>query len=199
MAKTTFRDLLVKISYVYLTDIYIYKNQFVLGGKISNDNNPGLFICKLTEESSKLCDDVLNRDKIYYVSDVKKSKDNFKDYLREVDNDKEIKEVEYNKKKILNKVYSIETWDNFKFSDKELSELFDDGISIEIFTDNSKVPSLILSKSMIPLTTEKNIDKLYYHLISRESKGKENSLNEIAFTLDHEFFQIYMLYTYMNW
>lgn len=199
MAKTTFRDLLVKISYVYLTDIYIYKNQFVLGGKISNENNPGLFICKLTEESSKLCDDVLNRDKIYYVSDVKKSKDNFKDYLREVDNDKEIKEVEYNKKKILNKVYSIETWDNFKFSDKELSELFDDGISIEIFTDNSKVPSLILSKSMIPLTTEKNIDKLYYHLISRESKGKENSLNEIAFTLDHEFFQIYMLYTYMNW
>lgn len=199
MAKTTFRDLLVKISYVYLTDIYIYKNQFVLGGKISNENNPGLFICKLTEESSKLCDDVLNRDKIYYVSDVKKSKDNFKDYLREVDDNKEIKEVEYNKKKILNKVYSIETWDNFKFSDKELSELFDDGISIEIFTDNSKVPSLILSKSMIPLTTEKNIDKLYYHLISRESKGKENSLNEIAFTLDHEFFQIYMLYTYMNW
>lgn len=199
MAKTTFRDLLVKISYVYLTDIYIYKNQFVLGGKISNENNPGLFICKLTEESSKLCDDVLNRDKIYYISDVKKSKDNFKDYLREVDDNKEIKEVEYNKKKILNKVYSIETWDNFKFSDKELGELFDDGISIEIFTDNSKVPSLILSKSMIPLTTEKNIDKLYYHLISRESKGKENSLNEIAFTLDHEFFQIYMLYTYMNW
>lgn len=199
MAKTTFRDLLVKISYVYLTDIYIYKNQFVLGGKISNENNPGLFICKLTEESSKLCDDVLDRDKIYYISDVKKSKDNFKDYLREVNDTKEIKDVEYNKKKILNKVYSIETWDNFKFSDKELGELFDDGISIEIFTDNSKVPSLILSKSMIPLTTEKNIDKLYYHLISRESKGKENSLNEIAFTLDHEFFQIYMLYTYMNW
>ena len=39
MAKTTFRDVLVKLSNVYLTDIYIYKNQYILGGDLSNLNN----------------------------------------------------------------------------------------------------------------------------------------------------------------
>lgn len=198
MAKITFRDLLVKISYVYLTDIYIYKNQFIIGGDISNENNPGLFICKLTNDSSELCDETLDRTKVYHVSDIKKSKDRFNEYLREVTNDDEINKVESLKNTVLNEIYSFETWNNFNFTEEEINDLFNDGISIEIFTENSKIPSLILSKSMIPLATEKNLDKLYYNFISSETQGKM-VINKILFTLDHEFFQIYMYYRYMNW
>ena len=199
MAKTTFRDVLVKLSNVYLTDIYIYKNQYILGGDLSNLNNPGIFICQLTGDTMKIFDEKLDKSKIYYVSDIKKSKDNFDEYSKEVTDKNEINRIEDLKEKILKEVFNIETWNNFKFNDEEIQLLFNDGISIEIFKNDTKIPSLILSKSMIPLATEKNLDKLYYYLLSTNTEAGDTMINKIIFSLDTELFQVYMYYTYMNW
>lgn len=192
MAKITFKDLLTKLSNVY-SDIYLINNTFILAGPESSSNNRGEYYCVLTPDMTEICNDIFDKSKIYYISDIKKAKVSLNEYCNEIksntlDNESIINTVKEYQKKIL----KITDWKNLILTEEEINKIFEERETIELFKDDKSISNITISKSIFPLISEKNISDLYYHINQNEK------INELFLSLDFPLFQLYMIYTYIK-
>lgn len=188
MAKLNFRDLLVKVSNVFSTDMYIVNNTYLIAGKKSDENCMGYYLCRLSPDMTNLCNEKLNGEKIYFISNIKNAKDNLSDFSTEINDDKTILEIRKKIDDLLNKINAKETWEKFKFSKTDIDNLFVNNLSFDIFKDNDKIPNITISKSVFPLLTEKNVSDLYYKVYLN------NEYTTFVVSLDFPMFQLYMVY-----
>jgi hypothetical protein len=172
--------------------MYIINNQYVIGGSESEENNSGYYLCRLSPCVIEVCKDLFDSNKIYYISNIKNAKDKLNDYLSEVKNKSEIEDINKRIQDMLDCINKTETWKSFNFSENDITNLFENNISMNLFQDNKKIPEITISKSLFPLVTEKNVSDLYYNITT------DKEYNELIVSLDFPLFQLYMVYKYID-
>jgi hypothetical protein len=192
MAKKTFRDLLVKLNNVFSSDMYLVNCLYVIAGKESDEDNKGYYLCKLTPELISICKDGLDPNKVYFISDIRSAKDDLSTYMKEVESVKEIDEINKRIKFIEDYVNKTETWNNFPFTEIDIKNIFSDGLCEDFFEDDDNTPTITLSKSLFPLVTEKNVNRLYYNFFVKEDYA------DLLVSFDFDFFNLYMVYRCMD-
>lgn len=195
MAEFTFNDLMTKISNVFKSDLYILGNKYCIGGTESEEKNITHILCVLNQDCSNIVKEYFPVSDTIYIKDVKKikdDKDNFSS-LKIFENEK--KELINRRDRILNSALKVDTWKSFNFTDKDIEDIFTDGMTYELFTDNDKIPSVTISKSLFPMVKEKGANELFYQIYIPENN--EDLINLIT-CFDTEWFQIYNLIQYIK-
>ena len=195
MAKITLKDILSKLSNIFKNDIYIYKKRYIVGGHISEPRNVTRFLCVLNVEYIEFLNCIPDNIDLVYLADIKKSKETFEtDITSEISSD--IKEEIISFIKVTeNKIDCVKAWDNFGLSDEDKSILFEESDLFLLFENEPKYPSVLISKTIFPLVTIKNCDKLYFHVnLPKEKKD----LVELITSFDFDLFQIYNIITYLD-
>ena len=192
MAKeVTFRDLLVKIKNIFSTDIYLINNQYIIAGEKSSEDNLGYSLCVLSPDIINICNNSFDPCKIYYIKNITNAKDDLENNISEVSSYSEKELVNYSLEEVINIKNKIETWDSFNFTEKQLDELFEDNMTINLFKDTD-IPSVTISKSLFPLVTKKNVSDLYYSVI------QDLQYINLMISFDFPLFQLYILYRYLD-
>ena len=189
--EVTFRDLLVKIKNIFSTDIYLINNQYIIAGEKSSEDNLGYSLCVLSPDMIDICNNSFDPYKIYYIKNITNAKDDLENNISEVSSLAERESVNYSLEEVINIKNKIETWDSFNFTEKQLDELFEDNMTINLFKDTD-IPSVTISKSLFPLVTKKNVSDLYYSVI------QDLQYINLMISFDFPLFQLYILYRYLD-
>ena len=199
MISKNFKDLLNKACSIFKDDMYIVNNRYLLAGDMSEKDSDGYYFCRLSQDSIKVCNEQLGeKEQIIYVENVRKSKDTFGELSRIVEKEDE-KELVLKKYKNLNKQLStVQGWEKVKLTEEEINDLYDRCVNIELFKNESDIPTVTISKSFLPLTTEKNIDNLFYSVQVIENNDiDEGDIGKLFLSIDIPQFQLNMIYTYL--
>lgn len=199
MISKNFKDLLNKACSIFKDDMYIVNNRYLLAGDMSEKDSDGYYFCRLSQDSIKVCNDQLGeKEQIIYVENVRKAKDTFGELSRIVENEDE-KKLVLKKYKNLNKQLStVQGWEKVKLTEEEINDLYDRCVNIELFKNESNIPTVTISKSFLPLTTEKNIDNLFYSVQVIENNDiDEGDIGKLFLSIDIPQFQLNMIYTYL--
>ena len=199
MISKNFKDLLNKACSIFKDDMYIVNNRYLLAGDMSEKDSDGYYFCRLSQDSIKVCNEQLGeKEQIIYVENVRKSKDSFGELSRIVEKEDE-KELVLKKYKNLNKQLStVQGWEKVKLTEEEINDLYDRCVNIELFKNESDIPTVTISKSFLPLTTEKNIDNLFYSVQVIENNDiDEGDIGKLFLSIDIPQFQLNMIYTYL--
>lgn len=191
--KLTIREILVKLSNIFPSDMYVIHCRYIVEGPKSKEQNCGYYSVYLTEESTNMFQEHFSKKDIIYFSDVKKAKDELKDYTSIVKEDEKIKEIIEDSNKYIRDLQSIEKWHRFHISDKEINDIFE-GMEVEIQFDKNIDQRMMFSKSLLPLITKTTFSNLYFHSRKLEMDKKENDIIQLIMSFDHEYFQFYMTY-----
>ena len=199
MISKNFKDLLNKACSIFKDDMYIVNNRYLLAGDMSEKDSDGYYFCRLSQDSIKVCNEQLGeKEQIIYVENVRKAKDTFGELSRIVEKEDE-KELVLKKYKNLNKQLStVQGWEKVKLTEEEINDLYDRCVNIELFKNESDIPTVTISKSFLPLTTEKNIDNLFYSVQVIENNDiDEGDIGKLFLSIDIPQFQLNMIYTYL--
>lgn len=199
MISKNFKDLLNKACSIFKDDMYIVNNRYLLAGDMSEKDSDGYYFCRLSQDSIKVCNEQLGeKEQIIYVENVRKSKDTFGELSRIVEKEDE-KDLVLKKYKNLNKQLStVQGWEKVKLTEEEINDLYDRCVNIELFKNESDIPTVTISKSFLPLTTEKNIDNLFYSVQVIENNDiDEGDIGKLFLSIDIPQFQLNMIYTYL--
>ena len=199
MISKNFKDLLNKACSIFKDDMYIVNNRYLLAGDMSEKDSDGYYFCRLSQDSIKVCNEQLGeKEQIIYVENVRKAKDTFSELSRIVEKEDE-KKLVLKKYKNLNKQLStVQGWEKVKLTEEEINDLYDRCVNIELFKNESDIPTVTISKSFLPLTTEKNIDNLFYSVQVIENNDiDEGDIGKLFLSIDIPQFQLNMIYTYL--
>ncbi len=199
MISKNFKDLLNKACAIFKDDMYIVNNRYLLAGKLSENGSDGYYLCRLSQDSIKVCNEQLGeKEQIIYVENVRKSKDTFGELSRVVEKDDE-KDLVLKKYKSLNKqLGTVQGWEKVKLTEEEIDDLYNKCVNIELFKNEPDIPTVTISKSFLPLTTEKNIDNLFYSVQVIENDDiDEGDIGKLFLSIDIPQFQLNMIYTYL--
>lgn len=192
MAKKTFRDLLVKLNNVYSADVYIVNCLYVVAGTESDDDNKGYYLCKLTPECIDICKSILDSDKVYFIENIRKDKDDIENSLKVVEDFETIDTINKYIDRINKYINDANTWDNFLFTDVSIKSIFSDGLSEDFFDNDDNLPTITLNKSLLPLVTATTASKLYYHFFVKAEYA------DLLIGYDYDYFTLYMVYRCMD-
>lgn len=195
MAKFTFNDLMTKISNVFKSDLYIINNKYCIGGNESEEKNITHLLCILNDDCSKLVKDIFPDNEIVYIKDVKKIKEDIEQFSSLDIFETEKEDIIKRRDIILNLALKIDSWKDFNFTDEDLNDIFNEGKTFELFTEENNIPSVIISKSLFPMIKENTANKLYYQIFVPEN---ENDLVQLITSFDTDWFQIYNLIQYIK-
>ena len=199
MISKNFKDLLNKACSIFKDDMYIVNNRYLLAGDMSEKDSDGYYFCRLSQDSIKVCNEQLGeKEQIIYVENVRKAKDTFGELSRIVEKEDE-KKLVLKKYKNLNKQLStVQGWEKVKLTEEEINDLYDRCVNIELFKNESNIPTVTISKSFLPLTTEKNIDNLFYSVQVIENNDiDEGDIGKLFLSIDIPQFQLNMIYMYL--
>ena len=199
MISKNFKDLLNKACSIFKDDMYIVNNRYLLAGDMSEKDSDGYYFCRLSQDSIKVCNEQLGeKEQIIYVENVRKAKDTFGELSRIVEKEDE-KDLVLKKYKNLNKQLStVQGWEKVKLTEEEINDLYDRCVNIELFKNESDIPTVTISKSFLHLTTEKNIDNLFYSVQVIENNDiDEGDIGKLFLSIDIPQFQLNMIYTYL--
>ena len=199
MISKNFKDLLNKACSIFKDDMYIVNNRYLLAGDMSEKDSDGYYFCRLSQDSIKVCNEQLGeKEQIIYVENVRKAKDTFGELSRIVEKEDE-KDLVLKKYKNLNKQLStVQGWEKVKLTEEEINDLYDRCVNIELFKNESNIPTVTISKSFLPLTTEKNIDNLFYSVQVIENNDiDEGDIGKLFLSIDIPQFQLNMIYMYL--
>lgn len=199
MISKNFKDLLNKACAIFKDDMYIVNNRYLLAGKLSENGSDGYYLCRLSQDSIKVCNEQLGeKEQIIYVENVRKSKDTFGELSRVVEKEEE-KDLVLKKYKSLNKqLGTVQGWEKVKLTEEEIDDLYNKCVNIELFKNEPDIPTVTISKSFLPLTTEKNIDNLFYSVQVIENDDiDEGDIGKLFLSIDIPQFQLNMIYTYL--
>lgn len=200
--------LLSKVTNVF-TSFYVIKNGYLLTKDIEKP-----FLIQLDTEWIDLFEELFGKFTIVGVYDIKvlkkvlngpKEKDDPKtfpkleDQFYHVSLQREIDEITKLLTDKITDINSCDKWESFVLSDDEeknnvlLKALFTDNNYICFKPkDKEESPDIILTKSLIPLVTEKNYTDLYY-----ASMKKYTNLFMIIFDFQFDLFRLYMFHYYV--
>lgn len=200
--------LLSKITNIFTT-FYVFKNGYILTKDLEKP-----FLVQIENEWVELFEELFGKFDIVCVYDIKilkkvlngpKPKDDLKTFPKLEDQfylviqQREIDEIKNLLIEKVNCINDCDKWESFLLSDDEaknevlLKSLFTDNDYINFKPkDNEDGPDIILTKSLIPLVSEKNYTSLYY-----SSKKKSDDLYLIIFDLQFELFRLYMYHYYV--
>ena len=192
--KSSFENLLSKIANVFKTDSYVIDDTYVLGGEESESDNPSTILLILNPDIAKEVKDLnlTDGEDILFIEKIKDFKKTLNGGKLISQEEKDIK----NKCKKLNKIIkNIEDWKSLDFSEEEIEGFITDGKTVKLFESDENIPSVTISKTLIPLLTIKNFSDLSYQVIVNDDF---NELNTLVFLLDTEYFQLYSIAQYIN-
>lgn len=199
MAKElTINEVLTKLAYIFKKDMYVINHSIVIGGMDTEIINPGSFLVKLKSEFIEVFKKEFEGKSLIYFSDVKKAKKEPEKYIFTnteliFKNIEDKEEYEGRKNKLLSETDRIKSWNKVEFTEEQLELLYEASTNVKLFETVKEVPSLVITKSVFPLITEKNVDILYYSIT--EEKRYDN-MYKIVFTYDIDFFTVYNLIFY---
>lgn len=192
------RDLMVKIKPVYLKDIFIIKNKYLISGESSKLLTAGRFLCILTEKYEEALREITDtkEDDIIYISDIVEIKDFLDEEKFEF---KIIDKTNEDYNKIMNdksliplmeRVDTIEDWRCFTEDFPDIAKtIYKDNHVFSLPINNGKY-CINIGKSIIPILTEKTISNSEYCINYLDHL----SLYEVIIRYQHTHFKIYMQY-----
>lgn len=186
------RDLLVKITNIFRTDLYISHNKFCLGGPLSEEVNIGHYLCELTEEVSSAYNEVIDKNDIIYIGSIKNAKTDFDTNIKKVVAPEDM----YIEERINNFIQlfrSVDDWKKFQFTENDINILYDE-VNYLHFHPEGTDSTVIISKTLFPLMKEKDFQNAYYHI----NKDIQENLDQMLITYDFKYFQLHMEYTFIN-
>ena len=211
--KKALHAICIKISNAY-NDIYVFKSGHIVSADIEKP-----FMITLSDSQVKLFKNLVGEFKILHIFDLKEFKKSLKDSITNEKEDSEknkknslientytIELKSSENKKILDKLdewvnnlNKVGSWEEFILSDNESDNA---KLLISLFKDNNYVnfkpkdtddsPEIILTKSLLPLVSEKNYTQLSYASIKLES-----NLFLIIFNFHFELFDLFMFHYYV--
>lgn len=185
-------NLCTKIANVF-TDFYILKHGYIMS--VEKDKP---FIIQIDNECVELFAGVCGDFKISHIWNVREFKKDMENYITIVSSASESTRV-FNL--LTERIKSINTcidWENFTLSDNEednqklLLSLFKNNDYINFKPKNIDGPEIILTKSLLPIVSEKNYTNLYY-----STKKINSNLFLIVFDFQFDLFRLYMLHYYI--
>lgn len=186
-------NLCTKITNVY-TDFYILKTGYILS---LDKEKP--FLIQLSDDYVSLFNELKEGFKILHITDVRAFKKDMTTCIEEVTIKPEINKITTFLEERLNLINSSSKWEDFKMSDsicdneKIILSIFKNNDYIEFKPKTEKeIPNLILTKSLLPLVTEKNYTKLYYN-----TREINKDLYLIIFDFDYDLFRLFMFHYYI--
>jgi hypothetical protein len=196
--KKRFYSLCSKLTYVF-TDFYILTTGYILS---IDKEKP--FVVQVDDEKIKWFKEVCGDFKILHMEDIKEFKKGFKEdtiqNVSVVTSPSETKRITAYLTEKLKLANSCQKWETFILADKEkeneklILSLFKNNNFIEFKPKSDGiVPEIILTKSLIPLVSEKNYTNLYY---SVQEVSKDLYL--IVFDFEFELFRLYMFHYYID-
>lgn len=186
-------NILTKITNVS-NDVYILKQGYVLSIDIEKP-----FLIQLDESQIELFNKVIKDFKIIRISDIKKYKKDTSNFIYEVTSNTEKNNVIRVLDNRLNSLNMCESWENFLLSDnaeeneKLIYSVFKENNYVNFTPNDNNDADIILTKSLLPLVTEKNYTKVYY-----SSKKLSDELFIIVFDIDYDLFRLCMFHNYIK-
>lgn len=194
MAKElTLGDALTKLSNIFKADMLVIDHHICIGGDKTEDKTVGCSITILGEKFMNIFKTEFPENDLIFFTDVKKAKASLSDFMETEIDEKMKNEILNRKDFITNLIRKTETWDTFDFSDEELSILYDEAGTIELFKDNDKIPSVTVSKSCFPMLTKNTINSVVYTTF----KEKEHDMMLLLLCYDIDQFQVYSLIRFL--
>lgn len=187
------RELLVKLCNIFPSDMYVIYGRYIIEGPKSKEQNCGYYSACFNEDCVKVFLETFSKKDIIYFSDTKKAKDELENYTSIVTEEEKIKEILKDSNTYIQKLQSIEKWNKFNLSDKEIDDIFE-GNEVEIAIDEKTDQKMMLSKSLLPLVNKTTFLDLYYHTKRLEMEDDGNEIIQLILSFDHEYFQFYMTY-----
>lgn len=207
--KKTIYNLLIKVSSIF-NDFYIFKQGYFISADIEKP-----FLIQLDNGYISLFTELCGDFKILRVTDVKNFKKSLtepktekekekdwpitENYFYSVISNSEVEKITEILKEKINEVNACTKWERFELSDvreenmKLLISLFKENNYINFLPkDNMDGPDIILTKSLLPLVSEKNYTELYY-----ASKKKNSNLYLIVFDFQFSMFRLFMFHYYI--
>ena len=114
-------------------------------------------------------------------------------FIEEILDTEAIKNIENIVNTNLSEINKVTEWSTFNFTDEEIESLFKEGRSLTL--NENEDSSVIISKSIFPLITEKTINVVTYAYTNYDTDG---SLNQVIMSYDYELFQFVMRYLYIK-
>ncbi len=194
MAKITIDTLLTKIGSIFKNDVYIIDNLYCIGGNESEDKNETQVVLQLSLECNTIMKELFPDNDFIYIKNIREAKKNLEDNisLKFFDNEKE--DLKNRMNKVMNLVKKVNDWKNFDFTEEEANYVFDEGYSLEIFGEDTGIPSVKIAKNLFPLVTSKKLNDLVYHVFLPKSEDELVNLLTMMIT-DH--YHIYNLIQYI--
>jgi hypothetical protein len=190
--KIDFKTLLMKLVNVFPKDMYLVHNWCAIAGEESDEENRGYCFCILEPDVRIMLKKLFPNNPTLYIKSVRDTKaDNSK--VQEILDEKELKKIDSTVNNYLYEYNSIDGWNTFEFTEKDVKQIFSDGKSFTLFENDDK-PSVIISKSMFPLINEKNINDVKYNY----SRNDDEDINQLAIYYDYDLFQLVMRYLYLS-
>ena len=195
--KNAYGDFLNKIVKIYKRDMYVLDNQFLLPGKVSDEELVGHMICVMNIEKIKSI--ISDFGTTYFISDIRAAKKAMAEntentYVSTKLLKSELESVIKTKDKLMNKISNIKSWDELIFDEETLNSIFTEGNTIELFKDDKKIPSVTIRNSVFPLLTEKTATSIFYNVY----KSNNDDIWYLTFMYNTDFFQCYNIITYID-
>lgn len=192
--KIDFKTLLTKIVNVFPKDMYIVHNWCAIAGDESDGENRGFYFCILEPEVREMLNKTFPNNPTLYMKSVRESKTDMSK-IQEILDEKTLKRIDSIVESHMNKINSITVWDTFHFTDDEIDAIFNEGQSLVLFENEDDKSSMIISKSIFPLITEKTINDVRY---SHDKYEDDVDLSQIIMAYDYDLFQLFMRYLYLK-
>ena len=195
MAALTFNDLITKTTNVFKKDVYLVDNRYAVGGTVSEIENISEFLCIYSTEFMNVLKDKFKDNRVVSLLDIKKVKNEPKKYIKTDLHDSIQNEVIERKNKLEKTILSISNWNSFDFTEEEKKILFDQNKTIELFTDDERIPSVTITKSLFPLIKSTEAENLYYSVYIPDNSDE---LVELVISYDTKWFQVYNVVYYIK-
>ena len=195
MAKLTIGDVFTKVSYIFKKDTYFIQNRYCIGGVESEGCNVSRFLCIFSPDVMNILKEEFQDNEVVFITDIKKVKKDYDTYLKTDLSDEQKKEIIDIKDKMEKEILNIDTWKPFNFSEDEAKNLIDFNNTHELFSDNTDVPAVTISKAIFPIIKSTEVSSLYYNVKVPEDK---NELVDLYVSYDTQWFQVYNKVQYIE-
>lgn len=182
-------DVLTKISNVFKTDMYVLDYCHCMGGIESEEKTVGENLLMLSPNTIEIFKESFPDHSNIFFKDIKKSKQDLQEFIETKIRENEMNEVSKRRNILLNFIKKCDKWENFHFSEEQINVLYKECGTLELFGDDKDKSTILISKSIFPMITEKNINDVCYHVLDDKNDGMGN----LMLSYDTDYFQIYSL------
>lgn len=181
-----------KISNVF-NDFYVLTTGYCISMDIEKP-----FIVQLDHEYIDLFKGAIGEFTVLHICNVKEFKKELTDFYEVITSKTDIKKLANLLTERITLINTCDEWEKFLLSDNEeeneklMLNLFKKNDYINFQPNNSDGPEIILTKSLLPIVSEKNYTDLYY-----ATKKIQSDLYLIVFDFQFSLFRLYMLHYYI--